>query len=124
MYNKKIKCMLFILTITCLIFYTINGTSIQSYAKTKDITYSISSQDKNNVKKLTKCFSTPCGYDLTEQMIQGEERGYKFSNASARQHILNLAYEEIYDQKIDEYELSKRLFGVKTSNVNPLIGNW
>ena len=57
-------------------------------------------------------------------MIQGEERGYKFSNASARQHILNLAYEEIYDQKIDEYELSKRLFGVKTSNVNPLIGNW
>ena len=57
-------------------------------------------------------------------MIQGEERGYKFSNASARQHILNLAYEEIYDKKIDEYELSKRLFGVKTSNVNPLIGNW
>ena len=55
-------------------------------------------------------------------MIQGEETGYKFSNASERRHILNLNYDKIYETGKDIF--SKRLFGVETSNITPKIGQW
>jgi len=55
-------------------------------------------------------------------MVQGQETGYKFSNANARRHILNLSYEEIW--KTNKITVSKRLFGVSTSNINLKIGQW
>lgn len=124
MQKKLLKQLSIFLGVFFLIFITIT-TPVQSYAKEKNVTDSISSHDKKNIKKLAKCFSTPCGYDLTERgMVEGETIGYKFSKASTRQHIIKLSWEEIEDQNISKNELSKRLFGVSTPNIKLLIGQW
>lgn len=122
MQNKISKQILSFLIVLCFILCTININSICSHARTKNVTNSISTQNKKSIKKLTKCFSTPCGYDLTERMIQGEETGYMFTNANARRHILNLSYDEIY--KTNKTVISKRLFWRDTSNIEPTIGQW
>lgn len=125
MQNKLLKRLSKFWIALFLMFVTITAIPVRSYAKTKDVTNSISSQDKKSIKKLVKCFATPCGYDLAERsMVEGETTGYKFSKASTRRHVLNLSFDEIYVRKVNENELSKRLFGVDTSNINLLMGQW
>lgn len=116
---KRIIC---IVIIVCCFTSIIGIPRIKTYSKVKDVTNTISG--KNDIKELVQCFNTPCGYDLTQLMKKGRTKKYSFSKASDRRNILNLCYEEIYNQGVGERATSIRLFGKTTSNIDLLIGDW
>lgn len=116
---KQVLCLLLIVCCTATCF---NSSMVQAQAA-EDVTNSFTF----NVETLCGFFPSTCGYDLIYNMKIGQKKKYDFSKESTRRHTIYCDWAEFSsytDIDVSPNEMSKRVFGKKTSKIDTNGGEW